>query len=430
MWWRAIPCVCAVVALAAPARAQCVVDAEHVSGIVVVDRGDGEAIEVQIDEAPATITIPERDREALTVDVEGTLAMRGSSGREILSLAAGTYAGVMTVDDADSVAFTAARSVDAGVEVTVELGLGTARAVVLPCDAISSRLAWPIPRQRHPSRPIASNLWYARRGRLAIAAEHGGRTMIQVDGLEPGDWVDVVEEVDRWSHVQLRGVGVTLEGWVPTRALRRWTRPLPNRGTTGRGARARCGSAWDIDHVIATPGTPVMIPGTDRVWAHLEGEESVLVRITGEQAELIATSRARAGAFVDGCVRLVALGTIETRFLTRGVVSVFGLRMREVGGGPLLLESRPDDDALLRDDLHAGDVIVAVDGEPLEPEHRVLAVAHLLVGPPTVGGPALELTIQREGLTIVLASLSERDPGHSARPYRPMNALERALSAY
>lgn len=77
MWWRAVSCVWALVAAASPARAQCVVEAEHASGTVVVDRGDGEPIHVGWDEATATITIPERARDPLTVDVGGTLAMRG-----------------------------------------------------------------------------------------------------------------------------------------------------------------------------------------------------------------------------------------------------------------------------------------------------------------------------------------------------------------
>jgi S1-C subfamily serine protease len=97
------------------------------------------------------------------------------------------------------------------------------------------------------------------------------------------------------------------------------------------------------------------------------------------------------------------------------------VRLRRRADGALALEARTEDEP--RGDLHAGDVILAADGVPLDPT----VPAYLTVQSLLTLGPSMSLTILRDGVAQELPPL-ESLRSHEPRPYASLRPLEAALA--
>lgn len=401
-----------------PAHAQCVVALEHARRVVTVDRGDGLAIDIAMRGARAQVTVPLGDA-PLEVRVDDTLAFAGTGSASLLSLAAGTYGGALEVPEGGLIRIMRARATAAGlVEVDIPVGGdGVLARLPVPCASIVGSRGEGLTSNHGPNTPEHA----ARRSQLVLRTDLAGDVPpLHIRALRPWDPITVVEERDRWRRIALPLGGARLSGWVPATALRA-LRPPPRERAEPLPRAVRCGYALgEREHAIIARGAPVTLPGSERVWTHAESEDSMLVRVRGEHAEILGTSSLRSHTMVRGCPTPNVLGVVSTAFLTRDVVSVLGLRLRSEGSG-YLLEAHPGA-ALLRDDLIVGDVLTAVGGVPFD---RFVTAHELARTLAAHGGIALALTVVRGDETIELAP--QVDVGYGTWPTVRRSELEWAL---
>jgi len=299
----------------------------------------------------------------LEVRIDGALPLSGTGPASLLSLAAGNYDGVLEVHDGG------------------HIRIASARATASRCDRASAR---------HGPSPLG-------RGRGPRGA---GRP-------EPDS---------------VRSSRATLSGWVLTRLLRDVRSPPTERIPRRRAFRCGCAEG-ETEHALIARGAPATLPGTERVWTHAESDDSMLVRVHGDEAEILGTSSVRGRNIVRGCPTRVVLGVVPTAFLTRDVVSALGLRMRPVGRG-YVLERHPRA-ALLRDDLLVADVVVAADGVPFDRWVR----SHSLARDLARVGNEIGITVLRDGESVELAARFPRDEHRGERRDRDRSELERSRSS-
>lgn len=209
---------------------------------------------------------------------------------------------------------------------------------------------------------------------------------------------------------------------VPCAALT--TSAPPPRGGVERARRVRCGigigGPHDPQHALIAEGTPVSLVAGGPAWTTTSGGRSFLVRVLGEYAEILAAPDMRADRDVRRCPVHIVLGLVPASALDRDVFAHPDLRVRRDGQGRLLIEHVS---GALRSELSAGDLVIAVDGVPLD--RRTPAYMH--VRELVRWSRSVSVTVLRDGVELEVPQL-EHGASQALLLQRPPTELERELA--